>query len=211
MTETQAGARHKPSALELIAECVLRLRMTDPTDTRASLLAAWHGFGTAEAAGRMLREDNDEDAVLARNATPVFEAVAVLMRQAPSMPYTDFVVENVSGLVPEGYRPTDDSDQFDDPNVVADLSAAGQVRRGILALALELNTLLPEAAENAAAPDDRLACEHGTRLAYELSNCWEGKLSSYLNGGRDLIGDRKMPSAGAKPKQGKKKRTPKRK
>lgn len=68
VTETEAGARHKASALELIAECVVRLRMTDPTDTRASLLAAWHGFGIAEAAGRMLRDDNDEDAVLARNA-----------------------------------------------------------------------------------------------------------------------------------------------
>lgn len=76
VTETEAGARHKPSALELIAECVAWLRMTDPADTRASLLAAWHGFGTAEAAGRMLREDNDEYAVLACNAMPVFEAVA---------------------------------------------------------------------------------------------------------------------------------------
>lgn len=210
VTETEAGARHKPSALELIAECVARMRMTDPTDTRASLLAAWHGFGTAEAAGRMLRDDNDEDAVLARNATAVFEAVAVLMRRAPSMPYTNFVVENVSGLIPEDHRPTDDSDQFDDPDLVVGVSAAGQVRRGILALALELNTLLPEAAENAAAPDDRIACEHGTRLAYELSNCWEGKPSSYLNGGRDLIGDRKTPPAGGKPKQGKNKRKPKR-
>ncbi|MFE3170074.1 hypothetical protein ACFXPA_04735 [Amycolatopsis sp. NPDC059090] len=211
MIETEADARHKLSALELIAECVARLRMTDPTDTRASLLAAWHGFGTAEAAGRMLREDNDEDAVLGRNATPVFEAVAVLLRRAPSMPYIDFVMESVSGLAPEGYRQTDDRDQFDDSNFVTDLSAAGQVRRGILALALELNTLLPEAAENAAAPDDRLACEHGTRLAFELSNCWEGKLGSYLNGGRDLIGDRQTRSAAAKPKQGKKKRKPKRK
>ncbi|WP_162788551.1 hypothetical protein [Amycolatopsis albispora] len=60
MTETEAGARRKPSALELIAECVVRLRMTDPTDTGASLLAAWHGFGIAESAGRMLREDNDD-------------------------------------------------------------------------------------------------------------------------------------------------------
>lgn len=124
------------------------------------------------------------------------------MRRAPSMPYTDFVVENVSGLIPEDHRPTDGSHEFDEP----DVSAAGQVRRGILTLALELNTLLPEAAENAAAPDDRIACEHGTRLAYELSNCWQGKLSSYLNGGRDLIGDCETPPAGAKPKQGKPKR-----
>ncbi|MDX3187776.1 hypothetical protein PV458_05140 [Streptomyces sp. MN03-5084-2B] len=47
MTETEAGARHKPSALELIAECVARQRMTDATDTRAALLAAWRGFGTS--------------------------------------------------------------------------------------------------------------------------------------------------------------------
>ncbi|MBB2499476.1 MULTISPECIES: hypothetical protein [Amycolatopsis] len=211
MTETEAGARHKPSALELIAECVARLRMTEPADTPAVLLAAWHGFGTAEAAGRMLRCDNDEDAVLARNATPVFEAVAVLMRRAPSMPYTDFVVENISGLVPDGYQPTSNADQLDDPLAVPDMSPAGSVRSGILALALELNTLLPEAAENATAPDDRVACEHGTRLAYELSNCWEGKLTSYMNGGRDLIGDRRTQPVGAKPKQGKKKRKPKRK
>ncbi|MDT8913737.1 hypothetical protein [Amycolatopsis sp. PS_44_ISF1] len=211
MTGLEAGARPQRSALELIAVCVARLRITDPADTRASLLAAWHGFGTAEAAGRMLRDDNDEYAELARNATPVFEAVAVLMRRAPSMPYTDFVVENVSGLIPESHRPTDDSDQIDDPDMVADLSAASQVRRAILTLALELNTLLPEAAENAAAPEDRVACEHGTRLAYELSNCWEGKPSSYLNGRRDLIGDHKTPPLAAKPEQGKKKRKPKRK
>jgi hypothetical protein len=72
--------------------------------------------------------------------------------------------------------------------------------------------LLPQAAENAATPDDRAACEHGTRLAYELSNCWEGRLRSYLNCGRDLIGDRRARTADAmKPKRGNKKRKPKRK
>lgn len=90
----------------------------------------------------MLREDNDEDAVLARNATPVFEAVAVLVRRAPSLSYTDFVVENVSGLVPEGYQPKGYVDQLDDPFAVPDVSPAGAVRSGLLALALELNTLL---------------------------------------------------------------------
>ncbi|WP_281172115.1 hypothetical protein [Amycolatopsis benzoatilytica] len=40
MTETEAGARHEPSALELIAEFVEQLRMTAPAETPFSLLAA---------------------------------------------------------------------------------------------------------------------------------------------------------------------------
>lgn len=68
-----------------------------------------------------------------------------------------------------------------------DQSPAGVARRGILALALELNTLLPQVAEHAVDPADRAACEHGTRLAYELSRCWEGRLGSFLNDSRDLL------------------------
>lgn len=81
------------SAVELIAECTARLRVTDPADTRAGLLAAWHGFGTARASGMLLARANREDAVLARNARPVFTAVATLLSRAPSLPYTDLVVE----------------------------------------------------------------------------------------------------------------------
>lgn len=165
-----------------------RLRSTDPSDTAASLLAAWHGFGTAEAAGGFLAQDNVDDAVLARNARPVMAAVAVRLREAPSLPYTDEVIETVDGLVPDNVQiPVDDGGiVYHDSDQPVDRSAAGIVRGGILTLALELNTLLPQAAEHAEDPADRVACEHGTRLAYELARCWEGRLSSFLNTSRDL-------------------------
>ncbi|ONI92800.1 hypothetical protein ALI22I_01880 [Saccharothrix sp. ALI-22-I] len=152
------------------------------------MLAAWHGFGTAEAAGGFLAQDNADDAVLARNARPVMAAVATRLRDAPSLPYTDEVVETVDGLVPDDFRiPVDDrAAVHHDPDQPVDRSAAGIVRRAILALALELNTLLPQVAEHAADPADRVACEHGTRLAYELGRCWEGRLSSFLGSSRDL-------------------------
>ncbi|WP_154676327.1 hypothetical protein [Amycolatopsis benzoatilytica] len=72
----------------------------------------------------MLRDDN-EDAVLACNATPALQAVAVLTRRPLSMPYTDFVVETISGQVPENYRPTDNGTSSDDSDFVTDPSAAG--------------------------------------------------------------------------------------
>jgi hypothetical protein len=49
-----------------IAECIGRIRMTDPVDTPATLLAARHGFDTAAAAGALLAQDKPDDAVLAR-------------------------------------------------------------------------------------------------------------------------------------------------
>lgn len=54
------------TALELLTDALARLRETDPADMSSLLLAAWHGFGTAEAAGGLLARDNPEDAVLAR-------------------------------------------------------------------------------------------------------------------------------------------------
>lgn len=188
---TPAAVEPPRTALELIAEAIVRLRATDPADTAAALLAAWHGFGTAEAAGGLLAEDNPDDAVLARNARPIMAGVATRLREAPSLPFTDIVKESVDGLTPPGYQPPDYSEQLDDPNEVADLSPAGSVRRAILGLALELNTLLPRAAEKARNQADREACEHGTRLAYELSRCWEGRLGSFLNNSQDLITPRR--------------------
>lgn len=180
---TPTSADRPRTALALIVEAITRLRSTDPTDTAASLLAAWHGFGTAETAGGFLAQDNLDDAVLARNARPVMAAVATQLREAPSLPYADHIVETVDDLIPDDLQmPVGDPAIGDhDPDQPVDHSAAGVVRCAILALALELNTLLPQAAEHARADADRVACEHGTRLAYELRRCWEGRLGSFLN------------------------------
>jgi hypothetical protein len=154
--------------------------MTDPADTSAVLTAAWLGFGVAQAAGSLLAHDNPGDALLARQTRPVFRTVTTLLLAAPSLPYTDPTVELVDGLAPEACRaetffPAGASED------ATDRSAAGAVRRGILALALELNTLLPRAAELAREPTDAAACRHGTGLAYELSRCWQSRPGSFLN------------------------------
>jgi hypothetical protein len=189
---TSAGTAQGRTALELIAEAIVRLRSTDLADTEAALLAAWHGFCTAQAAGGLLAQDNPDDAMLARNARPVMAAVASQLREAPSLPYTDQVTEIVHGLIPDDIQVSaeDQAIVYYDPDQPVDHSAAGVVRRAILALVLELNTVLPQAAEHAAHPADRAACEHGTRLAYELGRCWEGRLGSFLNNARDLSTDR---------------------
>lgn len=193
MCMTTPAAAEPRRALEPIAEAIVRLRRTDTADTVAALLAAWHGFGIAEAAGGLLAEDNPDDAVLAHNARPVMTAVATRLRQAPSLPYTDPVEETVD-VSP---RPHTDRrttlNQLDDPEAVADLSVVGNVRRGILDLALELNTLLARVAEMARDRADRQACAHGMRLAYELSHCWEGRLGSFLNDSRDLAAAGRAP------------------
>lgn len=203
---TTPAAGRPRTALDLIAEAIARVRSTDPTDTGASLLAAWHGFATAHAAGQFLACGNPDAAVLARNADPVMAAVADRLREAPSLPYTDRIVETVNGLVPDGFEiPVDDrAIVYHEPDQPVDESAAGIVRRAILALALELNTLLPQAAEHADDQADRVACEHGTRLAYELGRCWEGQLGTFLNSHRDLreAGQpRQHPSKGTRRKR----------
>ena len=167
------------TALEVIAGSIARLRAIDPADTTAILAAAWHGFGVAQAAGSLLAYDNPGDALLARQTRPVFRTVTTLLMAAPSLPYTDHGVELVDGLAPEGCAAEtyfrDTYDEAPDPSV------AGAVRRGILALALELNTLLPRAAELARDPADEAACRHGTGLAYEVSRCWHSRPGSFLN------------------------------
>ena len=146
-------------ALELVADSIGRVRATDPADTAAALLAAWNGFAVADAAGELLGQDNPDDAILARNARPVLAAVAELL-------------------------PTDASPaEVDEPG---DHTAADVVRGAVLMLLLEVNTLLPQAAERARNSADRESYQHGTRLAYELSCCWEGRLSSFLNARSDI-------------------------
>lgn len=169
------------TALELIAECVARLRAADPAETATALLAAWHGFGIAEAAGSLLAQDNPNDAILARNARPVLQAAAQRLRAAPSLPYTDAVVEPVDRLAPERYPA--DGDHLDDEDLALEpgINPADAVRRGILTLAFELNALLPQAARHARDPADSQACRHGSQLAYELTSCWEGRFGTFLN------------------------------
>lgn len=84
------------------------------------------------------------------------------------------------------------------------------VASALLRLVLELNTLLPQAARHAVDPADRVACEHGTHLAYELSCCWDGRLGSFLSKSRDLSSDRpsrRHPGRNAKRKRARKKMT----
>lgn len=100
---------------------------------------------------------------------------------ALALPYTDQVTEAVKGLAPPGHRLPGNSDQIDDPDAEPDLTPAGSVRNGILALALELNTVLSRAATLATEPADRLACTRGAALAYELARVWGGRLGSYIN------------------------------
>lgn len=169
------------TALELIAECVARLRVTAPADTAAALLAAWHGFGTAEAAGSLLAQDNPNDAILARNARPVLRAAAQRLQAAPSLPYTDPVIEPVDGLAPESSGAAGDHLDYEDLGIEPGTNPAGAVRRGILALAFELNVLLPQAARYARDPADNQACRDGAQAAYELASCWEGRFGSFLN------------------------------
>jgi hypothetical protein len=151
---TSADTEQARTGLELIAEAIIRLRSTDPADTEAALLAAWHGFCTAQAAGGLLAQDNPDDAVLARNARSVMAAVATRLREAPSLPYTDQIAEIVNGLVPDDVGvPVDDQEiVYYDPAQPVDHCVAGVVRRAILTLVLELNTVLPQAAEVMVAP-----------------------------------------------------------
>lgn len=172
---TGTGSDGALSAVELVTAATAAIRATDPVDTPAALLAAWHGFGIAGAAGDMLAADNPDDAVLARNASAVLAAVAERLRAAPSLPYTDPVTETVTGLIPD-----DDPDRVDDGDL-DQATPADAVRAAILDLALALNILLPVAATHARGAADRRACTEGTRLAHELACCWEGRFGSFLS------------------------------
>jgi hypothetical protein len=166
-----APATGPRTALDAVVRSVDQLRATDPADTTGVLTATWRGFAVAQAAGALLAHDNPGDALLARQTSPVFRTVTTLLLAAPSLPYNDPTVQFVDGLAPEDCRPETyfRTDPSGDPTV------AGAVRRGILALALEMNTLLPRAAEQARDPADAAACRHGTGLSYELTRCWTAR------------------------------------
>lgn len=159
------------TALEATAESVDWLRATDPADTAAVLRAAWHGFGVAQAAGSLLALDHPGDALSARQTRPVFQTVTTLLLAAPSLPYSD-PVELTGGLALDACQ----VETYFPPEHGPDPTVAGAVRRGILALANELHTLLPRAARLARDPADADACHHGTGLAYEVSRCWHSRL-----------------------------------
>jgi hypothetical protein len=44
----------------------------------------------------------------ARNARPVLHAVVKRLHAAPSLPYTDPVIETVEGLIPDGFLSAED-------------------------------------------------------------------------------------------------------
>jgi hypothetical protein len=54
-------------------------------------------------------------------------------------------------------------------------------RRGIWDLTLAINALLPKAAEQAGQEADRAAARACTMLAAELSDCYRGRLRTFLN------------------------------
>lgn len=53
-------------------------------------------------------------------------------------------------------------------------------RRGIRDLTLAINALLPQVAELAGHEADRAAARAGTMLAAELSDCYQGRLRTFL-------------------------------
>lgn len=109
----------------------------------------------------MLAEDNPDDGVLARNARPVLTAVSQRLRAAPSLLSADAVTDPVTERV-TGHLPGGDPGGVDD-GALDGLTPATAGRRGILDLALTLNTLLPAAATHARVASDRRACTQGTR------------------------------------------------
>jgi len=139
-----------------------QLEAADPADTAAALAAAWYGFAVAFMLGQFLARRNDEFAVVHHNATPVMARIVEILEAAPSMP---------TGIHGAGL----------DTTPAADPAMMAVACRGIWDLTLAINTLLPQVAELAGQEADRAAAGAGTMLAAELSDCYQGRLRTFLN------------------------------
>lgn len=139
-----------------------QLEAADPADTAAALAAACYGFAVAFMLGQFLARRNDEFAVVHHNAMPVRVRVVEILEAAPSMP---------TGIHAAGL----------DTTPTADPAMMVVACRGIWDLTLAINTLLPRVAELAGQEADRAAARAGTMLAAELSDCYQGRLRTFLN------------------------------
>jgi hypothetical protein len=165
---------------ELLLQATAGLGEARPADLPDVLRLAWLGFITAGTAGQLLalRADPDQYAPLWDNARPVLAAAAKALRASGSLP---------AGL-------PDRISLADGPDDPLGDRAAARIRDGILAMALALNTMLPQAGERASIQADRRACRDATALAAELGDCYEGRLRTFLN-----PHGRVLPSRGARP------------
>jgi hypothetical protein len=139
-----------------------QLEAADPADTAAALAAAWYGFAVAFMLGQFLARRDAGYAVLHHNATPVMARVVEVLEAAPSMP---------AGIHGAGL----------DTTPAADPAMMAAARRGVWDLTLAINALLPHVAELAGHEADRIAAQAGTMLAAELSDCYQGRLRTFLN------------------------------
>jgi hypothetical protein len=138
------------------------LTAADPADTTAALTAAWYGFSLAFVLGQFLASRSPDLAVLRKNAMPAWAQVIAALDAAPALP------DGVHGL---GL----DTVPGPDPALMA------LAHKGILNLALALNTLLPQVSEHASSGADRAAATACTALAAELGDCYAGRLKTFLS------------------------------
>lgn len=139
-----------------------QLEAADPADTAAALAAAWYGFAVAFMLGQFLARRDADYAALHDNAVLVMARVVEILEAAPSMP---------AGIHGTGLDTTPASD----PAMMA------VAHRGIWDLTLAINALLPSVAQLASQEADRAAARTGTMLAAELSDCYQGRLGTFLN------------------------------
>ncbi|MGH3411209.1 MAG: hypothetical protein ACRDRJ_53220, partial [Streptosporangiaceae bacterium] len=139
-----------------------QLEAADPADTAVALAAAWYGFAVAFMLGQFLALRDAGSAVLHDNAAPVMARVVEILEAAPSMP---------AGIRGAGLETT----------ASADPAMMPVARRGIWDLTLAINALLPDVAQLASHEADRAAAQAGTMLAAELSDCYHGRLRTFLN------------------------------
>jgi hypothetical protein len=156
-----------PTALDLLADHVERVRATDVTDTATALLVAWRAFGAAGICGTMLTGTDPAAARSGDRAQRIHVDTTWYLAPAPSLPCTDAVIVPVDALVPA--QPSGPPEEHDE---VAP-SDVEQVRLGIVALAEEITAMLSGAAEAAVETADRCACESGARAARDLARCWQ--------------------------------------
>jgi hypothetical protein len=134
----------------------------DPADATAALTAAWYGFSLALTLGQFLASRSPDLAVLHYNAMPAWAQVIDALDAAPALP------DGVHGL---------GLDTVPGPDPALMILA----HKGILNLALALNTLLPQVSEHASNGADRAAATWCTALAAELGDCYTGRLKTFLN------------------------------
>jgi hypothetical protein len=166
-----------------------QLEAADPADTAAALAAAWYGFAVAFMLGQFLARRDADYAILHHNAVPVMARIVEILEAAPSMP---------AGIHGAGL----------DTTPAADPAMMAVARRGIWDLTLAINALLPRVGELAGQEADRAAARAGTMLAAELSDCYRGRLRTFLNphgrppGSASLVIRSKGHARGPRPRAG---------